>query len=102
MAPRITLQETPVMTGSDDREGRLVLADGQLVAVPVSLADEMHGKACGGWFVETGFGPCRTAVPPALGDLDEVQAWVRRQLLEPFRVRWNHRKRSKFLLLHSF
>lgn len=77
MAPRITLQPTPVMTGSDDREGRLVLADGRLVAVLVRLTDEIHQGERGKWFVEAGFGPCRTAMPPVFGDLDEAEAWVR-------------------------
>jgi len=69
-----------VMTGSDDREGRLVLSDGQLVAVLVRLADAMHGKERGGWFLEAGFGPCQSPVPPVFGNLDEAQVWVRQQL----------------------
>jgi hypothetical protein len=80
MALRVTLQAIPVMTGCDDREGYLVLSDGQLVAVLVRLADEMHEDRRGSWFVEAGFGPCRTAVPPMFGDLDEARAWVRETL----------------------
>ena len=80
MVPRVTLQPIPVMTGSDDREGCLVLSDGQLVAVLVHLADEVHDDQRGRWFVEAGFGPCRTAVAPIFGDLDEAQAWVRNKL----------------------
>jgi hypothetical protein len=41
----ITLPPIPVMTGSQDHEGRLVLADGQLVAVLVRLADEGFRRA---------------------------------------------------------
>ena len=44
----ITLQPIPVMTGSQDHEGHLVLADGQLAAVLVRLADEVHGDKRGG------------------------------------------------------
>ena len=80
MAPRVTLQPVPVMTGCDDREGCLVLADGQLVAVLVRLADDMHGAQRGGWFLEAGFGACRSVAPPLFGDLDEAQAWVRQKL----------------------
>ena len=80
MAPRITLQPTPVITGSDDREGCLVLADYRLVAVLVLLADEMHGPERGRWFVEAGFGPCRTEAPPVFDDLDAARAWVRRRV----------------------
>ena len=57
-----------------------MLSDGQLVAVLVRLADEMHDDQRGRWFVEAGFGPCRTAVPPMFGDLDEARAWVRETL----------------------
>ena len=80
MAPRVIFQAMPVMTGSDDREGCLVLSDGQLVAVLVRLADEMHGAQRGAWFLEAGFGPCRTVAPPVFGDLDEARAWVGKQL----------------------
>jgi hypothetical protein len=81
MAPRLILQPMPVLTGCDDQEGYLVLADGQLVAVLVRLADEMHADQLGSWFLEAGFGPCRTTMPPVFDDLDEAQAWVRRQLI---------------------
>lgn len=80
MAPRVTLQPMPVMTGSDDRDGVLVLSDGQLVAVLVQLADEVHEEQRGRWFLEAGFGPCRTAVAPVFGNLNEAQAWVFRAL----------------------
>ena len=80
MAPRVTLQPVPVMTGCDDQEGVLVFSDGQLVAVLVHLEDEMHADQRGGWFLEAGFGACRTAVPPVFDDLDEAQAWVGQQL----------------------
>ena len=80
MAPRVTLQPTAVMTGCDDREGCLVLSDGQLVAVLVRLADEVHGAKRGLWFLEAGFGSCRTAAAPIFDDLDEAQAWVRNKL----------------------
>ena len=73
----ITLQPIPVMTGSQDHEGHLVLADGQLAAVLVRLADEVHGADRGGWFLENGFGPCDGPAHPVFESLDEAQAWVR-------------------------
>jgi hypothetical protein len=76
----ITLQPLPVMTGSQDQEGRLVLADGQLVAVLVRLADEVHGAERGGWFLEVGFGPCDGPEHPVFESLDEAQVWVRRRI----------------------
>ena len=76
----ITLQPIPVMTGSQDHEGRLVLADGQLVAVLVRLADEVHGDKRGGWFLETGYGRCDGPQHPVFASLDEAQAWVRRRV----------------------
>jgi len=76
----ITLQPIPVMTGSQDHEGYLVLVDGQLAAVLVRLADEVHGADRGGWFLETGFGPCDGPVYPVFKSLDEAEAWVRRRI----------------------
>jgi hypothetical protein len=40
----ITLQPIRVRTGSQDTEGRLALADGELIAVFVRLDDEIHGE----------------------------------------------------------
>jgi hypothetical protein len=57
MRPRISLQPIEVLTASHDREGRLVLADGMLVAVLVRLSDEAHDPLLrGAWFLETGLG----------------------------------------------
>ena len=76
----ITLQPIPVLTGSQDQEGRLVLADGQLVAVLVRLADEVHGDKRGGWFLEAGFGHCDGPQHPVFASLDEAEIWVRRRI----------------------
>ena len=57
--PTIELQPIRVRTGSKDKEGRLVLADGELVAVLVRLDDEMHGSDRGKWFLEVMFGSPR-------------------------------------------
>src|SRR3954451_8146722 len=42
MRPEISFQPIEVLTASEDREGRLVLIDGNLVAVLVRLSDLAH------------------------------------------------------------
>jgi hypothetical protein len=57
MATSIDLQPITIETSSADTDGRLVLVDGQLVAVLVRLGDESHGEDLQGtWFVECAFG----------------------------------------------
>ncbi|MBV8888220.1 MAG: hypothetical protein JO305_00975 [Alphaproteobacteria bacterium] len=57
MNPTIGFQPIEVMTGSQDYEGRLVLADGKLVAVLVRLSDDGHDSVLrGSWYLESGFG----------------------------------------------
>ncbi len=76
----LILEPVPVNTGSRDGDGRLVLADGRLVAVLVHLADQVHAEQSGAWFLEAGFGPCACAQFPVFDNLDIAQDWVRRQL----------------------
>lgn len=82
----ITLQAMPVMADGGSHEGRLVLADGQLVAVFTRVTPEetVGGQErAEGWFLEAGFGPCSglvSATPPVLASLDEALAWVRTRL----------------------
>src|SRR5436305_9948208 len=42
MRPQISFQPIEVLTASEDREGRLVLVDGNLAAVLVRLSDLAH------------------------------------------------------------
>lgn len=57
MQPRITFQLIEVLTGSEDHEGCLVLADGTLAAVLVRLADPVYDQPLFGcWYLEMGFG----------------------------------------------
>lgn len=77
----IELRPIPVRTGSHDREGRLALADGDLVAVFVRLDDEMHGEDRGRWFLEAAVRPFGQGAQPLFDSLDEVEAWCRSQLL---------------------
>ncbi|WP_262270491.1 hypothetical protein [Microvirga yunnanensis] len=82
----ITLQTMPVMADGGSHEGRLVLADGQLVAVFswVTPEETIGGpERAGGWFLEAGFGPCSallSVTPPVLASLDEAVTWVRTRL----------------------
>ena len=81
MALSLLVQPMRVATGSADEDGRLVLANGRLVAVLVRLADEIHAGRVGSWYLEAGFGPCAAEVPsPTFGSLDAAKAWVERQL----------------------
>jgi hypothetical protein len=77
---RITLQPIPVLTGSDDRDGLLVLDDGALVAVLVRLDSAVHEEQRGGWFLEVGLGPCYGPVHPVFESLEEAQEWVAKRL----------------------
>lgn len=81
MAPELLIQPMRVATRSADEDGRLVLADGRLVAILVRLADAAHAGMAGSWFLEIGFGPCTTATHPVFRDLDAAQDWICRQVL---------------------
>jgi hypothetical protein len=78
----IALQPIAIRTGSQDSEGQLILADGELVAILVRLADPAHGHDRGQYFLEVGFGPCVVGRPPLFADLTAAQTWVRRRLGE--------------------
>ena len=57
MSRKLTLPPVDVLTASQDREGRLVLIDGKLVAVLVRLSDGAHDPLLrGAWYLECGFG----------------------------------------------
>lgn len=64
------------MTGHADRDGQLVLAAGCLVAVLVRLDDEVHAGDRGRWFLEAGFGPCRSPTQPIFSDLETAARWI--------------------------
>ncbi len=77
----ITLQPIRVRTGSEDTEGRLALADGELVAVFVRLDDEIHGEDQGRWFLETAYGSLQRTMPLLFGSLAEAEEWCRNHVL---------------------
>ncbi len=83
MTADITLQPMPVLAEGYDLEGRLVLANGMLVAVIVHLdRSEYDPEIRGRWHLEAGFGkcnvsPCRT---PLWNDPGDAVSWVREKL----------------------
>jgi hypothetical protein len=78
----IVFQKIDVLTDGGSQEGRLALADGELVAVlvHVGMADTVSGNgACEGWYREAGFGPCSDLVarrPPIFDSLDTAATWI--------------------------
>ena len=75
----VTMQPIAVDTGSDDRDGMLVMANGMLVAVLVQLATPDHEDA-GDWFVEVALGPLRAHLAPTFENLDDATRWMRRRI----------------------
>jgi hypothetical protein len=78
-----------VATGSRDREGSLLFADGELMAVFVLLDPNTHDEPdlCAKWYLEAGFGPCATVAPGVFATLDEAQQWVCGRILAARRIR---------------
>ncbi len=83
-ARSLSLQPIPVLLKGRASEGRLALADGQLVAVLVLLDGDVDAvELKGSWFLEAGIGPCATITPPLFPDLSEAEHWIRKRLPEP-------------------
>ncbi len=78
--PSVRLRRVFVNTGSRDTEGRLVLADDQLVAVLVRLDGEEHDGIRGSWLLEAGFGPCSVMAQRPFTTLGRAKEWVTEQL----------------------
>jgi hypothetical protein len=74
----VTLQPVRIETGSDDEDGRLVFADGLLVAVLVRLSDQ-HGDMTGQWYYEHGFGRFDGPGHPTFATLEAAQDWITRR-----------------------
>ena len=75
----LQLQPIAVDTGSPDRDGMLVMANGLLVAVLVRLAEPEHDNV-GSWFLEAGFGRLQGQRVPTFPTLDDANRWLRRHL----------------------
>ncbi len=78
--PSLRLRPVAILTSSGDKDARLVLTKGRLVAVLVRLADQAHADLVGSWFLEAGFGPCGAVAAPVFGSLDEALDWIAAQL----------------------
>jgi hypothetical protein len=74
----LILQPVMVDTG-EEGDGRLVFAEGWLVAVLVRLSDN-HQHGAGHWFLEKGFGRLDHPDPPSFPDLGSAQQWIREHL----------------------
>jgi hypothetical protein len=57
-----------------DRNGRLVLMDGSLIAVLAKLSD-VHADLTVHWFLETGYGALRNK-QPTFPDLQAAIVWI--------------------------
>ena len=77
----ITFQRIEVDTESEDRDGRLVLADNALIGVIVRLAgpSSPNTAALSIWFLEAGFGPCATS-GLMFSSLEAVREWALKEL----------------------
>jgi hypothetical protein len=65
-----------------DREGTMILADGQLIAVIVRLDTQSHDPEHEGlWKLEAGFGKCAVGDAPLFAMPEEAGAWVERTLM---------------------
>jgi hypothetical protein len=82
MSLDISFQPMRVLIDGQDSEGRLILADSQLVAVIVRLDGQTHHpEHRGRWHLEAGFGRCEARNAPLFRTLDEAGAWVKRTLM---------------------
>jgi hypothetical protein len=75
----LRLSKVRIDTGSPDEEGRLVFADGRLIAVLVRLS-EQHEDLAGQWFIEAKFGKLDGRSAPIFADLPQAQAWIEQRL----------------------
>ncbi|MCO6049308.1 hypothetical protein NGM99_05830 [Mesorhizobium sp. RP14(2022)] len=72
---RYEFQAVRLRTGSTDSDGRLVFIDGELAAVLVLLADDVHGSSRGLWSVEVDF-RFVLANSPLFTSLYDAAAWL--------------------------
>ena len=75
----VVLQPIAVDTGSPDREGRLVIANGLLVAVLVRLDAPEH-EMPGFWFLEAALARLQGIRAPPFATLEDATQWLRHRL----------------------
>lgn len=76
----ISLTPIRVDTGSRDQNGCLAMADGKLVAVIVELEAPEHGDHRGMWFLEAGFGPCKSGDAMTFETIDRAKEWIEKSI----------------------
>ena len=72
----VTFHRVPVMTGTEDREGCLLFANGSLVAVIVRLDTREYTDTNRKWFLEAGVGRCRER-HELFDSIEDAANWVR-------------------------
>ncbi|WP_342110844.1 hypothetical protein [Methylobacterium sp. SI9] len=77
----VVLQSIAVDTGSPDRVGMLVIANGLLVAVLVRLDAPEHERR-GSWYMEVRLGRLAKVRPPVFETLEDATRWVRKRFRE--------------------
>jgi len=75
----VVLQPVAIETGSPDRTGMLVMANGMLVGVLVRLDAPEHENPQG-WFVEAAFGQLQGLRVPTFDTLEDATRWMRQRL----------------------
>jgi hypothetical protein len=72
------MQPVRLRTGTKDQDGRLIFIEGDLVAVIVLLADEIHEQDRGLWSMEADFRIAGPA-PPLFNSPYEAVSWLLHQ-----------------------
>jgi hypothetical protein len=83
----LTFQPVSIASRHDD-EGRLVFADGRLVAILVELSP-MHGDMAGQWFLELAFDALDHPGEMTFATLDTAREWIADQMVREGAVRPN-------------
>jgi hypothetical protein len=83
--PRTSAYKLRIRTDSADDNALMLLADGELVAILVELADEGHAAERGRWTIEAVFGLSHHRLPPSFDSAADAAAWVTEQVCQlPF------------------
>jgi hypothetical protein len=72
-------QHVRLATGTDDHEGYLIYAHGDLTLVLMRLDHWSHGKIRGQWLVKVAFGCCSDGGPGLFETLEAAESWIERR-----------------------